>query len=62
MGTEKESQRQAVLERAATRRPGADEWWTALAFDDGDLALEPDPVLTTRDDQPDDIELRIYAF
>jgi|GEM_PF-2280441 len=60
MGTSKESQTQAVLERASSREAGTDEWWTALSFEDGDLALEPDPVTPAGDAAA--LELRLYSF
>jgi hypothetical protein len=61
MGTLKESQTQAVIERVTSRPAGNDEWWTALSFEDGDLALEPDPVLTTAQD-PAALEIRLYSL
>jgi len=61
MGISKESQTQAVLERASSREVGTDEWWTALSFEDGDFALEPDPVLTAAGDAAE-LELRLYSF
>lgn len=61
MGTFKESQTPAVMERATSHAAGTDEWWTALSFEDGDLALEPDPVLATAED-PGALELRLYSF
>jgi hypothetical protein len=62
MGTLKEANTQAVLERAATREAGAHEWWTALSFEDGDLALAPDPLLTSTAQSVDEIELRLYSL
>lgn len=63
MGTLKESDRQAVLERAATKEPGTYEWWTALStLEDGDFALDPDPLLTSADATVDEIELHLYSL
>jgi hypothetical protein len=61
MGTLKETQTQAVLDRAASTEAGTYEWWTALSFEDGDLALEPTPVATA-DDDVDELELRLYSL
>ena len=61
MGTLKESQTQVVLDRAADSAAGTFEWWTALSFEDGDLALEPDPIVST-EGAADDLELRLYSF
>jgi hypothetical protein len=61
MGTLKESQAQAVLEKVANTEAGTYEWWTALAFEDADLAPEPDPMVA--DDFGDDaLELRLYSL
>ena len=62
MGTSRESQRQAVLEHASSRETGTDEWWTAVSFEDGDFALEPDPVLAPAAGDPAELELRLYSF
>ena len=62
MGTLKDSRNLAVLERAARQEAGTYEWWTALSFEDGDLALEPDPVLTPAEDTVDEIEIRLFSF
>ena len=61
MGTSKELQTQAVLERASSREIGTDEWWTAVSFEDGDFSLEPDPVLATAADATE-LELRLYSL
>jgi len=34
----------------------------ALSFDDGDFALEPDPVLAPAEDTVESIELRLFSF
>jgi hypothetical protein len=57
-----ESQTQAVLDRAATEEAGTFEWWTALAFEDGDLALDADPLLKPAEQTVEDIELRLYSL
>ncbi|MEA2682906.1 MAG: hypothetical protein QOK05_1234 [Chloroflexota bacterium] len=66
MGTLKETNTQVMdraAHRAATNEAGAYEWWTALStFEEGDFALEPDPLLTAADATTDDIELRLYSF
>ena len=62
MGTLKESQRQAVLDHAGSREIGTHEWWTVLSFEDGDFALEPDPVLTPAASDAAELELRLYSF
>jgi hypothetical protein len=62
MGPLKEADTRAVLDRAATREAGAHEWWTAVSFEDGDQALEPDPLLTSTEQSVDEIELRLYSL
>lgn len=62
MGTLNETTNQAVMERVANQASATDEWWTALSFEDGDFALEPDPVLTPADDTVESIELRLFSF
>ena len=61
MGTSKERQTQAVLDRAASSEVGSYEWWTALNFEDGDVALESD-ALTTAEAGVDELELRLYSL
>ena len=62
MGTLKDSHNQAVLEKASKQDAGTYEWWTALSFEDGDLALEHDPVLAPADEAADEIEVRLYSL
>ena len=61
MGTLKENQTQAVLERAASQEAGTYEWWTVLSFEDADLAPEPDPMVS-EDSGVDALELRLYSL
>ncbi len=48
------------MERVASEAAATDEWWSALSFDDN-VALEPDPMLTSADETVDVIELRLYS-
>jgi len=61
MASSKELQTQAVLERAASTEAGTFEWWTALSFEDGDAALEPDRLVTA-EAAVDQLELRLYSL
>ena len=61
MGTSKDLQTQAVLDRAASSETGSYEWWTALSFEEGDVALESDP-LVTGEAGVDELELRLYSL
>ena len=61
MGTSKELQTQAVLERAAGTEAGTFEWWTALSFEEGDAALEP-VRLVKAEAAVDQLELRLYSL
>ena len=51
---------QAVLDLSANTDAGTYEWWTALSFEDGDLALEPDPLASEAG--VDELELRLYSL
>ena len=61
MGKTKEMQTQAVLDAVAGQDAGPYEWWTVLDVEDGDLALEPDPIVVT-DSSVDELELRLYSL
>ena len=61
MGTSKELQTQAVLERAASTEAGTFEWWTALSFEDGDVALEQGRPVTA-EAGVDELALRLYSL
>lgn len=61
MGTEKELQTLAVLERTATSEAGTFEWWTALSFEDGDVALEQGRPVTA-EAGVDELELQLYSL
>ncbi|MDQ6748133.1 MAG: hypothetical protein M3010_08540 [Candidatus Dormibacteraeota bacterium] len=60
MGTSRPTSTQVVMERVASEAAATDEWWSALSFDDN-VALEPDPMLTSADETVDVIELRLYS-